>query len=151
MPLFTEWSCASSFEVILARQSSHFLTWTSASRTSGSRCIFHILLRGRSWRKIGCVDFTRLFKSYRKLQLSPFEHCPFAFHCQQSPGLLCSRCFILGFLTTALLFQNFHFWPQNYSFANSARDFFLPLSSICDNQVQPSSDESPYCTIPIRS
>ena len=25
------------------------------------------------------------------------------------------------------------------------------MSSICDNQVQPSSDESPYCTIPIRS
>ena len=40
MPLFTEWSGASSFEVILARQSSHFPTWASASGTSGSRCIF---------------------------------------------------------------------------------------------------------------
>ena len=41
MPFVTEWSCASSFEVILARQSNHFPTWASASRTSGSRCIFH--------------------------------------------------------------------------------------------------------------
>ena len=45
MPFFTEWSGASSFEVILARQSSHFPTWASASRTSGSRCIFHTLRR----------------------------------------------------------------------------------------------------------
>ena len=29
--------------------------------------------------------------------------------------------------------------------------FFLPLSSICDNQVLTSSDESPGRTIPIRS
>ena len=48
MPFFTEWNGASSFEVILARQSSHFLTWASASGTSGSRCIFHTLLRRRS-------------------------------------------------------------------------------------------------------
>ena len=40
MPLFTEWIGASSFEVILAWQSSHFPTWASASRTLGSRCIF---------------------------------------------------------------------------------------------------------------
>ena len=51
----------------------------------------------------GCVDFARLFISCRKLQLSPFEHCPLAFHCQQSPELLCSRYFILGFLTMALV------------------------------------------------
>ena len=35
MPFFTEWVGASSFEVIIARQSSHFPTWASASRTSG--------------------------------------------------------------------------------------------------------------------
>ena len=29
--------------------------------------------------------------------------------------------------------------------------FFLPLSSICDNQVQLSSDESLFCTIPVLS
>ena len=52
----------------------------------------------------GCVDFARLFVSCRKLQLSPFEHCPLAFHCQQSPRLLCSRCFVSWSLTTAFLF-----------------------------------------------
>ena len=50
MPFFTEWSCASSFEVILARHSSHFPTRASASRTS--QCIFHTLLRRRSRRRI---------------------------------------------------------------------------------------------------
>ena len=95
MPFFTEWSCASSLEVILAGQSSYFPTWTSASRTLGSRCIFHILLRRRSWRRFGCVDFARLLLSCRKLQMSPFEHCLLAFHSQQYPRLLCSRCFTL--------------------------------------------------------
>ena len=41
-----------------------------------------------------CVDFAHLFKSCRKLQWSPFEHCPLAFHCQQSPRILCTRCFV---------------------------------------------------------
>ena len=41
--------------------------------------------------------------------------------------------------------------PKKSCFVNLAQYFFLPLSSICDNQVQPSSDESPCCTIPIRS
>ena len=47
--------------------------------------------------------------------------------------------------------QNFHFWLQNSYFEFLARYFFSPLSSICDNQVQLSSDESPYCTIPTGS
>ena len=50
----------SSFEVILARQSSHFPTWASSSRTSGSRCIFHTLLRRRSWRKVRLCRFCML-------------------------------------------------------------------------------------------
>ena len=29
--------------------------------------------------RFGCVNFARLFISWRKLQLSPFEHCPLAF------------------------------------------------------------------------
>ena len=35
----------------------------------------------------------RLLTSWRKLQLSPSEHCPLVSHCQQSPRILCSRCF----------------------------------------------------------
>ena len=61
MPFFTEWSCASSFEVILARQSSHFPTWTSASRTLVSRCIFHILLRRSSWRRVLAVSILHAY------------------------------------------------------------------------------------------
>ena len=47
-------------------------------------------------------------------------------------------------LTTAFV-SYFPFLLQNFSFENSAR------YSICDNQVQLSSDESPYCAIPTRS
>ena len=39
-------------------------------------------------------------------------------------------------------FHLFRFWPHNSWFVDSARYFFSPLSSICDNQVQLYSDES---------
>ena len=45
--------------------------------------------------------FPRLFISWRKLQLFLFTHCPLASHCQQSPRILCPRCFVPWFLTTA--------------------------------------------------
>ena len=32
----------------------------------------------------GCVDFARLLILCRKLQLSPFEHCPSTLHCQKN-------------------------------------------------------------------
>ena len=37
--------------------------------------------------------FPHLFISWRKLQLSPFTHCPLVSHCHQSPRILCTRCF----------------------------------------------------------
>ena len=40
------------------------------------------------------VTFPRLLISWRKLQLSPFTHCPLVSHCQQSPSFLCARCFV---------------------------------------------------------
>ena len=49
------------------------------------------------------VIFPRLLISWRKLQLSPFTHCPLVSHCQQSPRILCTRCFVPWFLTTAFL------------------------------------------------
>ena len=61
--------------------------WDFASGTSGSRCISLELGEGFGW-----VVFARLLISWRKLQSSPLEHCPLAFHCQHSPGVLCSRC-----------------------------------------------------------
>ena len=60
MPIFTEWSCANSCEVIFGRQSKHSSTWASASWTLGSRCIFHILLRRRSCRRVQLCRFCML-------------------------------------------------------------------------------------------
>ena len=79
MPFFTEWSGASSFEVILARQSSHFPTWTSASGTSGSRCIFHTLLRTRSWRRIGLCRFCTLIHIVAETAIVSFPTLPVSF------------------------------------------------------------------------
>ena len=71
MPLFTQWSGASSFEVIFAGRSRHSFTWTLASGTSGSRCISLVLPRGRSWRRIRMSIFARLSVSCQKLQALP--------------------------------------------------------------------------------
>ena len=51
----------------------------------------------------GCVTFPRFLISWQKLQLSPLIHCPLDSHCQQSPRILCPRCFVPWFLTTAFL------------------------------------------------
>ena len=40
------------------------------------------------------VTFPRLLISWRKPQQPPFTHCPLASHCQRSPRVLCSRCFV---------------------------------------------------------
>ena len=150
MPFFTEWIGASSFDVILARQSSHSPLGLLSLRLLVIDAFFPFCRVEDLGEGFGCVVFARLLISWRKLQFSPFEHCLLAFHCQQSPRLLCLRCFVPDSWQRRL-FQNFHFWSQNSYFEFLARYFFSPLSAICDNQVQLSSDESPYCTIPIRS
>ena len=61
------------------------------------------------------VTFPRLFASWRKLQLSPFTHCPLVSHCQQSPRILCTRCFVPWFLTTAF-FSKFPFLLPKFLF-----------------------------------
>ena len=58
--IFHRLVCASSFEVILARQSKHSSTGTLASGTSGSRCISLILPRRRARRKILLCHFCTL-------------------------------------------------------------------------------------------
>ena len=103
MPFFTEWSGANSFEVILTRQSSHCPTWASASRTSGSRCIFHALLRRSSRRRIRLCRFCTLIHIVSETAIVSFRTLPLAFHCRQSPRILCTRCFVPWFLTTALV------------------------------------------------
>ena len=79
MPFFTEWSCASSFEVILARQWSHFPTWAFASGTLGSRCIFHIMLRRRPWRRVGRCRFCTLIFFVSETAIVSFRTLPVSF------------------------------------------------------------------------
>ena len=79
MPFFTERSGANSFEVILARQSSHFPTWASASRTSGSRCIFHILPRGRTRRRMRQCRFCTLVRIVSETAIVSFRTLPVCF------------------------------------------------------------------------
>ena len=50
-----------------------------------------------------------------KLQVSPLEHCPLVSHCQQSPRILCTRCFVPWFLTTAF-FSKFPFLAPKFLF-----------------------------------
>ena len=73
--------------------------WDFASGTSGSRCISLELGEGFGW-----VVFARLLISWRKLQLSPLEHCLLAFHCQQ---------YLLESFVHAVLSPDF--WPRRLS------------------------------------
>ena len=79
MPFFTEWCSACFFEVILARQSSHFPTCASASSTSGSRCIFHKLLRGRSRRRTRLCQFCTLIRIVSETAIVSFRTLPVSF------------------------------------------------------------------------
>ena len=125
--LFSEWIGANSPEVILAGPSIHSSTWLLLL---GFLVLDAFLTAQRSSEdRFGCVIFARLSTSWRKLQLSPLEHCPVASHSS----------------------HNFHFCSQNSYFEYLAQNFSSPQFSICDNQVLTSSDESPGHTIPIRS
>ena len=79
MPFFTEWSGASSFEVILARQSRHSPTWASASGTSGSRCISHTLPRRRSRRRVRLCRFCTLIDIVTETAIVSFRTLPVGF------------------------------------------------------------------------
>ena len=151
MPFFTEWIGASSFEVIFARQSSHSLTWASVSRTSGSRCIFHILPCRRSWRRIWLCGFCTLFRIVSDTVILSFRTLSVSFPLPtiSKTSLFTLFCPLIFDHDVSLIISVSGL--KNSSFVNSARYFFLPMCSICDNQVQLSFDESPYCTIPIRS
>ena len=125
MPSFTEWVIASSSKVILARPSRHSTTGTLTSETSGSRWFSLICCIQEFGDGFNGVTLPRLFISWRKLQLSPFAHWPLVSHCQQSPRILCTRCFVPWFLTAAF-FSKFPFRSQNSYFEFSARYFFSP-------------------------
>ena len=102
VPFFTKWVIASSFKVILAKQSKHssleLLPLGLVVLDAFSFCCMKEFGDG-----VDGVTCPRLSISWRKLQLSPLEHCPLDSPCQQSPGVLCSRCFVPWFLTTTFL------------------------------------------------
>ena len=79
MPFFTEWCGADSFEIILARQLSHFPTWASASRTSGSRRISLILLHERTRRRIRLCRFCTLNHIVTETAIVSFRTLPVGF------------------------------------------------------------------------
>ena len=91
-----------------------------------------------------CSGFcARSLLSCRKQHWSPFEHCPFSFHWKQIPVPPSTPHNPIRFLITApvpilpCLASEF----RNWSFRSIL--LFPPWSSICDNQVRLSSDESP--------
>ena len=95
--------------------------------------------------------FPRLSISWRKLQLSPFTHCPLVSNCHQSPRILCTRCFCSLILDHGVSLINSISGAKiliSYVLLDTS---FHHSFSICDNQVLISSDESPGHTIPIRS
>ena len=94
MPLFTEWIGVSSFEVILAGPSRHSTTGTLAYGTSGSRRMSLILLHERTRRRIRLCQFCTLVDIVTETAIVSFRTLPVGFHCQQSPRILCTRCFV---------------------------------------------------------
>ena len=89
MPLFTG---ASSFEVILARQSSHSTTGSLASGTSGSRRISLILPHGRTRRRIRLCQFCTLIDIVAETAIVSFGTLSVGF--PLPPRVLCPRCFV---------------------------------------------------------
>ena len=96
VPLFTKCVIASSFEVINpCKAIETFYHWDFCLWDFGFSMAF---------RSFCCMKefgdgfdgelFPRLSISWRKMQLFPFTHCPLVSHCQQSPGILCTRCFV---------------------------------------------------------
>ena len=150
MPLSTEWSGASSFLQTLHGNRAIF---PLGLLPLGLLVLdaFHTLLRRRSRRRGSAVSFLHVYW-YRDWNCNCLL--------ENTVRWLSTVNNLLEFLVHAVLspdswlrrsFQNFRFWLPNSWFVDSARYFFSPLSSICDNQVQLSSDESPSCTIPMRS
>ena len=93
------------------------------------------------------VTFPRLLISLRKLQLSPFTHCPLVSHCQQSLyTLFCSLILDHGVLLKISISD-----PKILISKILLNTSFHLSFSFCENQVLTSSDESPGHTIPMRS
>ena len=143
MPLLTRWVRTDTFGMILLRLTRHSSRRTFPSRTFGSRSIFHTLDLSRTfWRRSRLrLWFRTLTPIVLETALVSFRTVPWGM-----PLPTISWSFVNATWFYLTLDQDgglniSRFWPQNSSFVNSARYFLLPSSSICDNQVQLSSDE----------
>ena len=97
------------------------------------------------------VTFPRLSISWRKLQLSPFSHCPLVSHLPTISKNSLYTLFCSLILDHGVLLIIFISDPK-ILISNILLDTSLHHSfSICDNQVLTSSDQSPGHAIPIRS
>ena len=150
MPLFTEWIGASSFEVILARQSKHPTTGTLSSGTSGSRRISLILLHERIWRRIRLCHFCTFLDIVAKTAIVSSRTLPVGLPLPTISKNSLYTLFCLLILDHGVLLKISISDPQ-ILISNFLLDTFSPSFSICDNQVLFYSDESPGHTIPIRS
>ena len=114
-------------------------------------CIFLLLPRRRGWRKIRPCQFCTLIDIVTDTTLVSFRALPVGFPLPTISKNSLSTLFCPLILDHGACFKISVSGLKKSSLANSARYFFVPLFSICDNQVQLSSDESPYCIIPVRS
>ena len=60
-----------------------------------------------AWKNLETDSAVSFFHAYRyrdgNCNCLLFTHCPLVSHCQQSPRILCTRCFVPWFLKTAFL------------------------------------------------
>ena len=151
VPLFTEWIGASCFEGIFCMAIEHSSIGTSSSGTSGPRWFSLTLPREKIRRRIWWWTLSTLIHIVAETAIVSFHTLPVGFPLSTiSKNSLYTLFFFLDSWPRRFS-HNFHFWRQNSYFVYSARYFFSPSFSICDNQVLTSSDESPGHTIPIRS
>ena len=143
---------ASSFEVILAGPSRHSsTTGTLASGTSGSRRFSLILLHKRTQRRIRLCQFCTLINIVTETAIVSFRRVAVGFPLPtiSQSHLSTLFCFLIldhgvPFIISVSGLKILNSWIL-------LDTLFFQLSSICDNHVLTSSDESPFCTIPIRS
>ena len=98
-----------------------------------------------------CFEFVRFLVSWRKLQLSPFTHCPLNSHWQQSPKIFCARCFAFLILDHGVLLKIAN-TVSKVVVSNFLPDtFFSPWFFFCDDQFLTLSDVFPGQTIPMQN
>ena len=132
--------------VILARPSRHSTTGTSSPGTSGSRCISVTLLHERIRRRIRLCHFSTLIDIVAETAIVSSRTLPVGF-----PLSTISKNSLYTLFCSLILEHIIFVSGPKFFIRKFCSILRFTLSSICDNQVPISSDESPGHTIPIRS